>query len=1006
MRRHNKRNISGFTMMEMMGAIAILVIAMAVAFPPVLSLQRDLRMMQLDAEAQQIYNSVQNRLSALKASGQADLLFGETSIVDGKITERPADYPSGCPFDSKDYGLYHLASGAGSNVARYLFTRGMSAGKPGSAEISSSLLSGSFIVEMSPQTGEVYSVYYWEPTGRGRGDAINPATGEGTGITWAEIKDLRSRAERAPYNIGYYGGGKLSELPQKKEDSDPDQFKDLALSLVNSEELYASVKSASIGKHATDPTFRISVVVEGLSYRNWGQKTVWERTYSPVSADPSTLLTLRPDNDEVDVILDSMRGGLSFAEITKDAGILPGSNVTVTIKVYCDIGQDDPSQPLREQKTTTNSLYQELKDNRVKVSSVRHLRNLDLRAACAKAGAGDLGDYTYNFARYTDIELEKDIEFDGNVWKSNPDCVSIKSRQDFSGNGYNPLKTFSPISASAEMEAQATYPLNGNGHVLKNFAISSDGDKTGIFKDMFFTVNNLNFQDPVVTGVGNVGVLTGDHRSGSIKNCHVFSTGKEGVGVVGTGDNVGGLIGVITGWVAVEDCSAAIDVTGASHVGGIAGACPNYTQLKDCNVGYVKNDLNDPHPIHVTATGDYAGGLTGYTTALISGNHVLADVSGASHVGGLAGEVSDGKIEDSRVGDLEDGITVQITGTGDYVGGLTGSCNQGGSGDMVLASVRGNSYVGGLVGSFEGDKFENCAVVVREDAAEGEHELISATGSFVGGAFGLQRGSVFNCTSAVSVFAQGDGVGGLVGWSSGGLFGSSVHGNVQDNGTVFLPVVQADGNNVGGLVGHRDGGGEIASDFAASYVSDGDGDGQCFGGLIGYANDGNVRDSYATGVVRGNAYVGGFAGYHKAGWWSTNFSTSSSVEGSNCVGGFVGYDQPDGNMQNCASYGKVSAGGGQNVGGFAGAIGFSNAYGSWANLMYLAGPGYNDSFNNWYETGIKKTYDEALSYDSGVARTTESHPFSEVLVGKNFPFRPVSYNGATLPYYGDWPTTN
>ena len=208
-------------------------------------------------------------------------------------------------------------------------------------------------------------------------------------------------------------------------------------------------------------------------------------------------------------------------------------------------------------------------------------------------------------------------------------------------------------------------------------------------------------------------------------------------------------------------------------------------------------------------------------------------------------------------------------------------------------------------------------------------------------------------------------------------------------------------------MGHRDGDGEIAGDFAAAYVSDGDGDGdgRYFGGLIGYAKDGNVHDSYATGVVKGNAYVGGFAGYRMSGWWDTNFSTSSIVEGSNCVGGFVGYDQ-DGKMQHCVSYGKVSTGGAQYVGGFAGSIGFSNAYNQWANLMYLAGPGYNDSFNNWYETGIKKTYDEALSYDLGVARTTESHPFSEALVGKDFPFRPVSYNGATLPYYGDWPTTD
>ncbi len=122
MRGHADRSRRGFTMMEMMGAVAILAIVALISVPPLMHMARQLRMMQLDAEAQQIYNSVQNRLSALKASGQAPLLFGEESLAASKVTTRPADYPAGAAFNDEQHALYHLSSDADSSVARYLFT--------------------------------------------------------------------------------------------------------------------------------------------------------------------------------------------------------------------------------------------------------------------------------------------------------------------------------------------------------------------------------------------------------------------------------------------------------------------------------------------------------------------------------------------------------------------------------------------------------------------------------------------------------------------------------------------------------------------------------------------------------------------------------------------------------------------------------------------------------------------------------------------------------------------
>jgi Tfp pilus assembly protein FimT len=100
---NKRRGILGFTMAEMMGVVAIIVILAAVAFPLIISMQKDLRMRELDDHAQQIYNAVQNRLSAIKASGaafnekdpeNANTLYGAMTAGGARqqITTMPSDY--------------------------------------------------------------------------------------------------------------------------------------------------------------------------------------------------------------------------------------------------------------------------------------------------------------------------------------------------------------------------------------------------------------------------------------------------------------------------------------------------------------------------------------------------------------------------------------------------------------------------------------------------------------------------------------------------------------------------------------------------------------------------------------------------------------------------------------------------------------------------------------------------------------------------------------------------
>ena len=1008
MRGHADRSRRGFTMMEMMGAVAILAIVALISVPPLMHMARQLRMMQLDAEAQQIYNSVQNRLSALKASGQAPLLFGEESLAASKVTARPADYPAGAAFNDEQHALYHLSSDADSAVARYLFTTSDAAtSRIGASDVSSALLDGSFVVELCPLTGEVYSVYYWEGPGQGKADAINPRTGSKGAITWDDVHDLRSREERAPFLVGYYGGGALSPYFQPKID-ESERFGDLSLDLVNSEELYARVRSESIGKLVGNAerlaTFKVQVAVEGISYKDWNQKATWERTYSPASSDPACRLTLRQSDTEVDVILDSMREGLSFAEICRDAHILPGSDLNVTVRVYCDVAQDDPTSPLRESRFTTNSLYQELSGGTVKVSCLRHLRNLDLRAVCAKTGEADLGGYTFNFANYTHIDVERDIDFDGNAWWGSPECVSIQSRQDFAGNGLNPNATFAPIVASAEMVANPSNEMVGGDHTLKNFVIASDAERCGVFSSMFFTVRDLNMEDPRVTGTTNVGSLVGEHTSGSIHDCHVVTTGKDGVSVTGTGDNVGGLVGLVTGWVEIDNCSAAIDVSGGSHVGGLIGESPAYTQFTNCNVGYEKNDLSRPRLVSVSAEGDYAGGLVSVSSADMHGNHVLANVSGASYVGGLAGEVLRGTIVDCRVGNTDEQIQVNVSGTGNYVGGLTGVTPAGGSGDIVLANVSGGSYVGGLVGDLTSGSLESSSVAVRMDAPDSERETVYGSGSRVGGAVGRQSGAVSTVTSSADVWGEGNAVGGLVGESLAAIYGSSVHGFAGDDGILVYPHVTSRGIAVGGLVGYHPASALITGSFASTLTTNENSSGEYCGGLVGNAASCMIQNCYSSGSVRGHELVGGFVGYREGGWWNSCFTCCKNVEGDRIVGGFVGFDAEPSNLSTCAAYGRTTkAYHASYVGAFAGYTRDGSRYSEWSGLLYFVSANINNDFVNYHEYNLRLGYYECVAEASGYPRPPETHPSNAWLVGLTYPFRTVSHNGAVLPFYGDWP---
>lgn len=140
-----------------------------------------------------------------------------------------------------------------------------------------------------------------------------------------------------------------------------------------------------------------------------------------------------------------------------------------------------------------------------------------------------------------------------------------------------------------------------------------------------------------------------------------------------------------------------------------------------------------------------------------------------------------------------------------------------------------------------------------------------------------------------------------------GLFGlcdSSVIKNIA------LEKINIVGNNrTGGLVGGNGNGGVIIDSYATGNVK-----GNSFvGGLIG-SNGGNITDSYATGNVTGNSLIGGLIGI-SSGDVIDCYTSGKVVGKADFVGGFIGYND-QGGITNCYAAGNVT--GNTSVGGLVG----------------------------------------------------------------------------------------
>jgi hypothetical protein len=224
--------------------------------------------------------------------------------------------------------------------------------------------------------------------------------------------------------------------------------------------------------------------------------------------------------------------------------------------------------------------------------------------------------------------------------------------------------------------------------------------------------------------------------------------------------------------------------------------------------------------VAISGTGaDNCGGIVGWNRGLVQDCHSSGTISGQSLVGGVVGRNYPGNITRCW-------SAVNVTGSGDYVGGLSGTNN---TVSLITQSYATGSVTGAL--------------------------------SYVGGLVGSSGGTISRCYASGDVSAASDG-GGLVGACSGRIIDCYATGEV----IVYTSVA-------GGLTGGVTQGGEIGRCYSTGHVF-----AICSaGGFAGFCATGVIYNSFWDIETSGMTQASGAAGmttaqmqtpstYTSAGW--------------------------------------------------------------------------------------------------------------------------------------------
>lgn len=646
----------GFTLAEVLVTVAIIIILAGVTFVSVVQYQKNLRLMEMDGTAKEIFIAAQNHLSVAQASGDLDRLAEKANRSTDGVTKSAI----GTKLNPSVVSAY---TGDTSGTYYYVIhnaTHGIESFDPyGSEKIHQMMLpfgaldetvatSGNYAIVYEMKSASVVAVLY---SGAGNASFGNAAVINFSDDDVSKINEIyNDKSKRKNYQKGdvtaivgcYTGTAGSAAIPTETLEAPK-------LEVKNENKLH--------------------VIVRG----NYSEKDVITLTIHGVQSDTTAIMQLNctgktATNNTFDVTLDDITVNLRtfksmrFAEIlnegrftrssaTSGTAFIPGENIEISATARAT---DALATPKTSAVYTTSSLFGDANDGRtVYIKNLRHLENLSVDMS---GFTGDLKDKSGSTAGNINAIQKNDI-----------------TMFPYSGlNGFDASSNSLYIYGSGTMSdmyiaVNVSYPLSydGGSHEIYDLSIApyygngaTETGNAGIFGTVTkaLSVKNLvlrNDKIPENSNAANAGMLLGKTSAdltvdGVLAYYHEteYDEAKDSAVEVQASQVAGGLIGLVAGGkLDVKNSAAAIYVKGGSAAGGfigsVDGAVADSTIVQSYAGGHTKNGVYDTEienkvpknqgagRYNVQASGN-AGGFIGVTTDKVSMNAVYSTASAYS----------------------------------------------------------------------------------------------------------------------------------------------------------------------------------------------------------------------------------------------------------------------------------------------------------------------------------------------------------------------------------------
>ena len=535
-----RNNMRGFSLMEMLVTVLILVILFALAMIPISKIQKNLRQTELDSRAEMIFSAVQNRMTRLQAAGQDSYYQPTNEVGTAKLMNM---IPKDAEKDKyKKTTLAYVTSADKNNkdsAASWIYPE---------TEAEADLWNANWVVEFDPSSGSVYAVFF---------------SREDMDYKPKDFDDLRYRDKRLEKGakIGYYGGDSVGAAATESLD--------LTVDVINKDQLLV-VASCKVNLR-NKPQFYAVIKDES------------GHTVKEFEIENNTVDTVKTEKDlcTATLVLDNLSTGKNlrfgqqdrFKDAKTSEHLIPGENLTVTIRVK-DTSND---QIQGTSKTvTTNSLFAEVRDR------TGGLGGTDGRTAVIKYGR-----HLQNLEENSGLNRKTDSKTPAITAAVQERDIQFKSDESDSWGVLYPTRNFVPL-VNPKIKSYHS-EIGSYCPVIYDLTVDTNGD-AGLFKTFAGELKNIRLAGAQITGKqtfstgpkrdGNVGGLVGKlDGETTIDGCQVYLSrakgqlsGKTETDIWIDGAVSGGLVGDAgNNNLTVENSLAATVIQSKTAAGGLVG---------------------------------------------------------------------------------------------------------------------------------------------------------------------------------------------------------------------------------------------------------------------------------------------------------------------------------------------------------------------------------------------------------------------------------------------------